>query len=78
VGGQSEPKAALYLQLAKENMDRGKSLANKGEKDAAAAAYMRAESDAEVSLAVARSAQSKMQAQQAIDKLKTLKEGGTP
>jgi hypothetical protein len=74
VGTQNEPKAALYLQLAKEQMQRGREFSEKGDKDRAAGFYMRAEADAEVALSLARAEQTRKEAQTVIEKLKE----GTP
>jgi hypothetical protein len=68
VGGAHTPEAALHLQLAKEQR-----LPNTSDKGRVDRLLMRAQADAELSLALARSEAEKAEAQGAIDKVKSLK-----
>jgi hypothetical protein len=54
VGAASVPRAALHLQMAKEELQRAKGLALKGDKEEADSMLLRAESDAELAVALSR------------------------
>jgi len=54
VGAKDVPRAALHLQLAREELDQAKSLADKGDKDRAASMLLRAEADAELAILLSR------------------------
>jgi hypothetical protein len=74
VGATHNPEAALHLQLAKEQYEYAQRLANPNENAHAERLLRRAQVDAELALALARSADDKAEAQTAIEKLKTLKQ----
>ncbi len=74
VGATHSPNAALHLQLAKEQFQHARMLTAQKDKAQADRLLMRAQADAELSLALARSEEEKADARGAIDKLKTLKE----
>jgi hypothetical protein len=74
VGATHSPTAALHLQLAKEQFENARMLTEKKDKERADRLLMRAQVDAELSLALARSEAEKAEARGAIDKVKTLKE----
>jgi hypothetical protein len=78
VGATHNPKAALHLQLAKEQFEHAAKLTDKKDKERADGLLMRAQADAELSLALARSEDEKAQARSAVDKMKTLKETPAP
>jgi hypothetical protein len=71
-GGKHSPNSALYLQLAKEEFEYARRLTNPDDKDRADRQLRRAEVDAELSLALARSEEEKVEAKAAIDKVKKL------
>lgn len=54
VGASEVPRAALHLQMAKEELQHAKALALKGEKEEADSMLLRAESDAELAVALSR------------------------
>jgi Domain of unknown function (DUF4398) len=73
VGAARTPSAALHLQLAKEEFDQARKTTDPMDRDRADRLLMRAQVDAELSLVLARSEADKVEAQQAIDKVKALK-----
>jgi hypothetical protein len=77
VGATHSPTAALHLQLAKEQFEHASRLTDKKDKEQADGLLMRAQVDAELSLALARGESEKAEARSAIDKMKTLKESAT-
>lgn len=77
VGATHSPEAALHLQLAKEQYEYAQHLPNPDDKPRADRLLQRAQVDAELALALARSDDDKAQAQAAIDKVKTLKQSTT-
>jgi hypothetical protein len=74
VGATHSPDAALHLQLAKEQFEQASRMTDKSDKDRADRLLLRAQADAELSLALARSETEKAEALGAIQKVKTLKE----
>lgn len=72
VGATHDPSAALYLQLAKEESEHARMLTDSNDKDKANRLLMRAEVDAQLSLALARSENDKAAAQGAIDSVKKM------
>jgi hypothetical protein len=74
VGATKNPSAALHLQLAKEQFEHARALKNPDDKDKADRLLMRAQADAELSLALARTEAERAEARGAIDKVKTLKQ----
>ena len=74
VGATHNPDAALYLQLAKEEFGHASALTDKKDKDRADRLLLRAQTDAELSLALARNENEKAEALAAIDKVKKLKD----
>jgi hypothetical protein len=74
VGATHSPDAALYLQLAKEEFGHARVLTDQKNKEVADRLLMRAQADAELSLALARDEKEKTDALAAIDKVKKLKD----
>jgi uncharacterized protein DUF4398 len=74
VGATKTPEAALHLQLAKEEYEYAQQLPNPHDRPHADRLLLRAQVDAELALALARSADEKAEALTALDKLKTLKQ----
>jgi len=73
VGAPNVPRASLYLQLAKEELEGAKKLAEKGEKEQAVSLLLRAEADAELSVALSHEQTEKTEAAQAIEKVRQLR-----
>jgi hypothetical protein len=73
VGATHDPRAALHLQLAKEQAENAKALTKGEDKARAERLLMRAQIDAELALALARTESEKVEAQQAIQKVNALK-----
>jgi hypothetical protein len=75
MGAPDEPKAALHLRLAQEQLDQAKALSKEGDNERAETVLMRAQSDAELALALAREKKSKAEAEKALEQVKTLQQG---
>ena len=73
VGAPSVPTAALYLQLAKEELENAKGLAAKGDKEEAESMLTRSQADAELAVALSRGDADKKEAAQAIERVKQLR-----
>lgn len=73
VGANGVPAAALHLQLAREQTEQAEKLMKAGENRRAEFALLRAESDAELALALAKEAPARARAQDAIDRVQNLK-----
>lgn len=74
VGATHSPDAALYLQLAKEEFGRATAMNDKRDKARADRLLLRAQTDAELSLALARNENEKAAAVSAIDQVRKLKD----
>ncbi len=74
VGATHNPRAALHLQLAKEQFEHAQKLTDKDDKNRADRLLLRAQADAELALALARSESEKKEAQGAVEKMRVLKE----
>jgi len=72
VGASDVPRASLHLQLAKEELDRSKNLAERGEKDKAASLLQRAEADAELAILLSEEQAEKTEAAQAMERVRQL------
>jgi len=72
VGANEIPRASLHLQLAKEELDRAKGMADKGKKDEAASQLLRAEADAELAIVLSREQAEKSEAAQAMERVRQL------
>jgi hypothetical protein len=68
VGAGGITEAALPLQLAKEQLERAKTMTSKNEQAAARRLLMRSQADAELALALARSTQARRAAQKAVER----------
>lgn len=73
VGSTNVPRASLYLQLAKEELEDAKTLADKGKKEEAVSLLLRAEADAELAVALSHEQTEKTEAAQAIEKVRQLR-----
>jgi hypothetical protein len=76
VGADRIPQGALELKLAQEGVERAKAQMRDGDNQAAAFTLLRAQTDAELALAMARESKTQMEAQQALDKVRAI--GGGP
>ncbi len=73
-GAANVPRAALHVQLAKEELERARKLAAEGEKEMAASLLLRAEADAELALALAREDSEQSEAQAAMERVRQLRQ----
>jgi hypothetical protein len=78
VGATHSPDAALHLQLAKEEFEHARQLTSPKDQAWSERLLMRAEADAELSLALARSKSEEDAAMGAIDRARALKSTPTP
>jgi len=79
VGATKVPRAALHLQLAKEELDKARGLSASGEKDEASSMLLRSEADAELAVALSREASEESEAQAALERVRQLRQtGSTP
>ena len=74
VGASTVPSASLYLQLAKEELEKAKALAVKGEKEQAESMLLRAQADGELAVALSRGDADKTEATQAIERVRQLRQ----
>jgi hypothetical protein len=73
IGATKVPQASLHLQLAKEELERARSLAKNNEKDRAISMLSRSEADAELAIALSRADTEKAEAQGAMDRVRQLR-----
>ena len=73
VGASSVPQAALHLKLAKEALARAEVYAAQDEPEKAKSMLMRAEVDAELAVALSREDAERKQAQEAVERVRTLR-----
>jgi isoaspartyl peptidase/L-asparaginase-like protein (Ntn-hydrolase superfamily) len=73
VGAASVPSAALSVKLAQEEVQKAKQLMQDGDNKRAELILMRAQADAELSLAQAREQQAKNEADKALDQVKAMR-----
>lgn len=73
VGGAAEnPKAALHLQLAKQQIGEAEKLIEEGDNEEAARVITRAQADADLALSLAKENKAKVEAQAAKEQLDRL------
>lgn len=72
VGAKEEPNAALHLKLAEDGIVEAEQLIEEGENERAKAVLERARSDADLAVALAKEAETRKAAQDAIRKVKDL------
>ena len=72
LGAARVPQASLHLQLAKEQFERAKQLVAQGDGEEAGFLMMRADADAELAVALARSSAENAKAQKAVEKVRTM------
>lgn len=73
VGASTVPSASLYLQLAKEGLDKAKALAADGDKEEAESMLLRAQADAELAVALSHGETDKKEAAAAIERVQQLR-----
>lgn len=72
VGAESNPRAALHLKLAREQLQQGEALLKRGDEKEARLVIERARLDADLALALTREEQARKEAQVAIEKARDL------
>lgn len=77
LGASTVPSAKLHLQLAKDQTETAKRMADDGD-ERAILVMARAESDAELALVLAREVSTHREAQQAAEDLKAVQSRGAP
>lgn len=75
VGARNVPKAALHLKMAQDQLQTAKALLADDEEEEASVILARAEADAELALTLAKEANLRAQAQEALRKVDELKKG---
>jgi hypothetical protein len=75
LGAEKEPKAALHLKLASEQIDQAKKLMADGDNKRADLVLQRAGSDAELSVMLAKESSAKADAERAQERVKQVKSG---
>jgi hypothetical protein len=77
VGAATNSNASLYLQLAKEELDKADVFAANGEKERAESMLTRAQTDAELAVVLSRGETEKAVALKALEKVKILRQDNT-
>lgn len=72
VGGNSDPRAALHLKLAREQLEQAKALIQDDDNEAAERLLKRAEADAELALAIAKQRNTQAEAEEAMRQVEQL------
>ena len=75
LGAEKEPKAALHLKLASEQIDQAKKLMTDNDNKRADLVLQRAGSDAELAVMLAKEANAKADAERAQERVKQIKSG---
>lgn len=75
LGAEREPKAALHLRLATEQIDQAKKLMSEGDNKRADLVLQRASSDAELSVMLAKENTARGEAEKAQERVKAVKAG---
>jgi len=73
VGASDISSASLYLQLAKEELEKSKVLAAKGEKEQSESMLLRSQADGELAVALSRGDADKTEAALALEKVAKLR-----
>jgi hypothetical protein len=77
-GAKDVPQAALHLKLAEEQLQTGKNLIGEDKNERAEYVLARAQSDAELAIALSHTAESKDEAGKALDEVKAVRSGQVP
>jgi hypothetical protein len=75
VGANNNPRAALHLKLARDQMTGAEALLREGEDDEAKLMLDRARVDAELALVITRSSEQRAEALRAIEQVRNLENG---
>jgi hypothetical protein len=73
-GATKVPQASLHLQLAKEELELAREMANKGDKAEAVSMLSRAEADAELAVVLSRGDAEKSEAIAAVERVRQLRQ----
>lgn len=73
IGAKDVPRAALHLQLAKENLEKAAAMAKAGDADKAKSLLARAEVDAELAVVLSRENSEKKDATEAVERVRQLR-----
>ena len=73
VGAAKVPRAALHLQLAKQELEQARGLAKAGEQKQAVSLLTRAEADAELAVLLSREDAEKSDARAAVERVRQLR-----
>jgi hypothetical protein len=73
-GANEEPKAALHLKLAREELTKAQNMINDGENEDAARMVARAQADADLALALAKQAAARKDTAEAKEQIDQIKE----
>lgn len=73
VGATEVPRAALHLQLAKEELARAEAFSKRGAHEEASSMLLRSEVDAEMAVALSREDAEKTEALAAVERVRTLR-----
>lgn len=74
VGASNVPSAALYLQLAKEELEHAQGLSTRGDKEQAESMLERAQADGELAVALSRGEADKTEATKAVNRARQLRQ----
>jgi hypothetical protein len=74
VGASNVPNASLYLQLAKEELENAKLIAEKGDKEQSESMLSRAQADAELAVALSHGDADKKESAQALERVEKLRQ----
>jgi hypothetical protein len=77
-GAKDVPQAALHLKLAQEQLLAGKNLITEDKNERAEYVLARAQSDAELAIALSHTEESKDEAGKALDEVKAVRSGQVP
>lgn len=77
-GAKDVPQAALHLKLAEEQLQAGKNLIKEDENERAEYTLLRAQSDAELAIALSHTAESRDEAGKALAEVKAVRGGQVP
>jgi hypothetical protein len=72
-GAPNEPKAALHLKLAQEQVAKAEALIADGDNEEAAQLIERAQADADLAVALAKESRAKQEASETVEQLERLK-----
>ncbi len=75
LGAESEPNASLHLKMANDQIKQAKDLMERGDNKRADALLVRAQSDGELALQMAKAAKTRAEADELIAKVKSMRGG---